>query len=187
MFDRNKGKVPAAIPRFLDRLEEVALSVLQLSQALQGNPLPKVLRADAGAVPLKENSVDAIVTHPPYIGSIPYAEYGQLSITWLGHDSKQLDRKLTGGRRQSNTVVEQFRAGYDRMLSEAHRVLRPGRLLLLLVGNPLVKGARIDLTQMSKDLAVNNGFQLTAKSKRNSVNRRANLMGQEALLLFEKL
>ncbi len=46
-----------------------------------------------------------------YIGSIPYAEYGVLSLTWLGYDAKQLDRELTGGRR---TVKQHCRTNLER-------------------------------------------------------------------------
>jgi SAM-dependent methyltransferase len=187
MLDKKKGKVPPAILRFLDRLEQITTAVLGLEKALAGKPLPEVVPGNARAVPLEASSVDAVITHPPYIASIPYAEYGLLSITWLGHDAKQLDKDLTGGRRQSSKVVEQFRDGYDGMLREAYRVLRPGRILLLMVGNPVVKGERIDLAEMSKELATGAGFQLAAEHRRNGINRRANLMGHEDLLLFQKL
>lgn len=187
MFDRSKGPIPPAVPRFLERLQQVGAAVSQLEQALVEKPLPQVVRGNARALPLESSSVDALITHPPYIGSIPYAEYGMLSITWLGYDAKELDKQLTGGRRQSSGVLEQFRGGYNDMLREAYRVLRPKRYLVLLVGNPMVKGERINLAQMSKEFAVGAGFHLEAEYKRNAVNRRANLMGQEDLLLFQKL
>jgi SAM-dependent methyltransferase len=187
MLDKKKGGVPPAAPRFLDRLDQIAKAVGRLEDALAGKPLPLVIHGNAREVPLEDESVDAVVTHPPYIGSIPYAEYGLLSITWLGYDAKQLDRDLTGGRRQSSTVVEQFRSGYGDMMREAHRVLRRGRILLVMVGNPLVKGERVDLAQMSKELAGDAGLRLAAEHRRNGINRRANLMGHEDLLLFQKL
>ena len=56
-----------------------------------------------------DDCVDAIVIIP-YIGSIP-AEYGLLSLTWLGHDYKKLDSVLTGGKRQRKDV-DRFREGY---------------------------------------------------------------------------
>ena len=67
-----------------------------------------VVRGNATALPMANDSVDAVISHPPYVGSIPYAEYGALSLRWLGFDPKQLDRQLTGGRRQSREVVERF-------------------------------------------------------------------------------
>jgi site-specific DNA-methyltransferase (cytosine-N4-specific) len=187
MFDKAKSKPPSAIPRFIRRLEEVADAVSRLSSALSNEFKPEVRQSNNRKLEIENDSIDAVITHPPYIGSIPYAEYGLLSLTWLGHDAKQLDRELTGGRRQSVNVVEQFRAGYADMINEAYRVLKPGRLLLILVGNPVVKGKRIDLTEMSKEIAICAGFTIAAAHQRSGINRRANLMGQEDLLLFQKL
>jgi hypothetical protein len=130
--------------------------------------------------------VDAVITHPPYIGSIPYAEYGLLSLMWLGYNPKDIDRGLTGGRRQSKNVVEQFRSEFHEMLEEVLRVLKPGGTLFMLLGNPVVKGKRIDLVEMARDLACTIGFQPIASHVRNGMNRRANLMNQEFLLFFKK-
>lgn len=187
MFDKNRGLPPPATPRFITRLEEVAEAVAKLEDALENKPIPKVVRANNRQLPIETETIDAVITHPPYIGSIPYAEYGVLSLTWLGYDAKQLDRELTGGKRQSSTVVEQFREGYGEMIGEAFRVLKSGRFLLVLVGSPVVKGKRINLAEMSKELALDTGFQIAATHQRKGINRRANLMGHEDLLLFKKL
>lgn len=187
MFDKKKEVALSAIPRFISRLEENAQSLIQLETVLQNKPLPKILCCNNRNIPIDDSSIDAVITHPPYIGSIPYAEYGLLSLTWLGYDAKQLDRELTGGRRQSVNVVEQFYQRYSDMIKESHRVLKPGRSLLLLVGNPVVRGIRIDLAKMTKEIANIFGFINVANHKRMGTNRRANLMGQEDLLLFQKL
>ncbi len=187
MFDKSK-KVPPPVPsRFLKRLREVCESVALLQNAL--NPaLPKaeVLRADASMLPFASSSVDAVVTHPPYIGSIPYAEYGSLSLKWFGYEPKEIDGQLTGGRRQSRSVVERFTAGYLGMLSECHRVLRPGRQIFLMVGDPTVRGERIDLTAMSIRLGEQVGFKLADQFHRVGGNRRANLMVGEDLLILSR-
>jgi tRNA G10 N-methylase Trm11 len=135
---------------------------------------------------MADASVDAIVTHPPYIGSIPYAEYGLLSLVWLGHDPRKLDNQLTGGRRQSSRVVERFEEGFREMLSEAGRVLKPHKMMVMLVGSPLVKGKRVDLAEMAKRLGSHAGFDCVATHTRAGTNRRANLMGAESLLFFER-
>jgi hypothetical protein len=187
MFDKNRGAPPPATPRFIQRLDEIVAAVSQLEGALMGKPIPEVVRGNARLLPLEMESIDAVITHPPYIGSIPYAEYGILSLTWLGHNAKQLDKNLTGGRRQSKDVVEQFSIGYSDMIRESHRVLKPERFMLVLVGNPMVKARRVELAEMSRELAIAIGFKVAATHHRNGINRRANLMGHETLLVFQKL
>lgn len=186
MYDKNKKTVKPAIPAFLERIREICKMVNSL-EATYSNPCftPNIIRGDARNLPL-ENKVDAVITHPPYIASIPYAEYGVLSLTWLGHDPKNLDNKLTGGRRTSNSVVSKFTDGYSKMFQESWRILKPGGFMFLLVGNPTVKGQVIDLSELSIQLANQVGFDLWARHSRKGVNRRANLMGSEALLFFNK-
>jgi site-specific DNA-methyltransferase (cytosine-N4-specific) len=184
MFDRDHQPKPHPAELFYRSL----IRCVELVGTLDGciEQAPPIAVADATDLPLAQATVDAVITHPPYIGSVPYAEYGLLSLKWLGADPKMLDRRLTGGRRQSRDVVERFRNGYSSMLAECWRVLRPSGRLFLLVGNPLVRGEQIDLAEMSRDLAAGCGFDLVELAERKGANRRANKMGIETLLFFER-
>ncbi len=186
MFDGDRQTPPPPTPEFLKRLKQIVRSVAALESALVEKPVPTVLRADARALPIPACTVDAVITHPPYIGSIPYAEYGLLSLTWLGYDPKALDERLTGGRRQAKDVVERFKAGFEDMIRETWRVLKPGGKFFMLLGSPTVRAKRIDLPEMGKELALSAGFSLMAVQQRTGSNRRANLMGNEALLFLQK-
>lgn len=185
MFDKRRPERPRPLRPFLRSL----IKASEMVRELQGTPLskhqPEIINAGSTVMPLEDDSVDAIVTHPPYIGSIPYAEYGLLSLKWLGHDPKSLDRALTGGRRQSKDVVERFAADYQLLMKECHRVLKPGKFAFFMVGNPIVKGEKIDLRKMTIDFAESAHLELVAITERVGANRRANKMGSEFLLFFQ--
>jgi len=186
MFDRNRGKPPAATPEFIKKLRQIAWSVSELEARLVDMSIPHVVWGKAQRTGLDNCSVDAIITHPPYIGSIPYAEYGLLSLVWLGYDPKVIDEQLTGGRRQSSDVVQRFELELYEMFRESLRVLKPGRNLFMLLGNPVVRGTRVDLVEMAKNIASSVGFHFAAAQERKGTNRRANLMSRETLLFFRK-
>jgi hypothetical protein len=186
MYDRRKSHPPAVPPRFVRRLDEIASAVSDLQAKIPSELVPEVLDASACAMPLAGESADAVVTHPPYIGSIPYAEYGALSLRWLGHDPKHIDELLTGGRRQTRDVVRRFERDFDRMIAESARVLRSQRYLVMLLGSPTVKGTLIDLPAMALRLAESHGLRLDARVERRGGNRRANLMAEESLLFLKK-
>lgn len=186
MFDKNAQERARPARPFLTALASVCEMVASLEETDARWDDVRVERGSAVELQLEDCSVDAIVSHPPYIGSIPYAEYGVLSLKWLGVDPKELDRQLTGGNRHSPHVIERFRIGYGRMLHEASRVLRPGRYAFLMVGNPVVRGESIDLAAMTLDLTRPTGLQLVVRTERRGVNRRANKMGREQLLFFRK-
>jgi len=185
MYDKRRRSRPDPIPLFLQRLRDILDAVASLDGTDCGS-FAEVRHAAAQRTGLPSASADAIVTHPPYIGSIPYAEYGLLSLKWLGHEPKEVDRQLTGGQRQSSAVVPRFRVGLLGMLTEAFRVLRPGGYMFTMVGHPLVRGVRINLAELTCELAAHAGFELFATARRQGVNRRANKMGDEDLLFFSK-
>ena len=186
MFDKNAPERPRPVRSFLKALDDVCDMVASLEKADARWESVRVERANATDLQLEDCSIDAIVSHPPYIASIPYAEYGALSLKWLGTDPKELDRELTGGRRHSPNVVMRFREDYGRMLQEASRVLRPGRYAFLMVGNPVVRGKPIDLAAMTLELARPANLDLVVRTERKGINRRANKMGREQLLFLRK-
>lgn len=184
MFDR-KAPVKAAPGAIFAKTLRTYADLVRTLRTLDYEQ-PRVDLGDARATGLPDESVDAIVTHPPYVGSVPYAEYGLLSLRWAGADTRALDAKLIGGKRQTRDVVERFRAGYRDALKEAHRVLRRGRHMFLMVGDPVVRGSVVDLAAMTRELATAAGFIEVACGTRRGVNRRANKMAHETLLFFEK-
>jgi hypothetical protein len=184
MLDRRRGPIESPIRLFIRRLREVISSIVELSDADLA-PV-EVNRGDATALNLEDASVDAVVTHPPYVGSVPYAEYGELSLRWLGHDPRDLDGRLLGGRRQSSDVVQRFEDGLRKTMGEIYRVLLPQRYCFLLVGNPTVRGTVVDLSKMTTESATEAGFRLVGTYSRRALNRRANKMAGETALFFEK-
>lgn len=117
---------------------------------------------------------------------MPYAEYGCLSLNWLGYDSKALDSELTGGRRHSTKVVDKFSADYEQYFIESYRVLKPNKYMFIMVGNPVSHGQKISLDQMSIEYAQQAGFRHVATAIRKGQNRRGNKMGEEYLIFLQK-
>lgn len=186
MLDKNKTNNTEPAFLLMKCLSENAEKIKDLNKKYNRDIDTKVIPGNATSLPVKDDTIDAIVTHPPYIGSVPYAEYGSLSLTWLGYNPKKLDEELTGGKRQSRNVVERFLIEYKKMLTEAYRVLKKGRYMFILIGDPTVRGQAIDLSQITKDLSSKVGFNFVVEKKRNGINRRANKMGPESVLFFQR-
>lgn len=186
MFDRHAKLRPRPYPLFLKSLKRVLAAAIELRTKAANLDNCMIYEGDARSLPLKDASVDAVITHPPYIGSIPYAEYGLLSLKWLGVDPKKLDEKLTGGRRQSRDVLSRFIQGYQAMFLEAARVLKPRKYMFLMVGNPIVRGSLVDLAEISIECSRVAGFKQISTATRTGANRRANKMGSETLLFFQR-
>lgn len=58
--------------------------------------------------------------------------------------------------------------------------------MFLMVGNPVVRGQIVNLAAMTILLAKGAGFRLVVRAARTGINRRANKMGTEHLLFFQR-
>lgn len=187
MFDKNAKKKPLPAKAFIESLAHVKDAVIQMSEVVSENSTEiNILMQNNLSLCLADNSVDAIITHPPYIAAVPYAEYGCLSLNWLGYDSKELDIQLTGGKRHSKKVVSRFEDDYEKYFVESLRVLKPNGYMFLMVGNPTANGERVDLNQMTVELAEKAGFKHISTAIRQGQNRRGNKMGEEYLIFIQK-
>lgn len=54
------------------------------------NPPAFVGFADARRLPLEDNSVDVVITSPPYLNAIDYIRGHKFSLIWMGHSIKEL-------------------------------------------------------------------------------------------------
>jgi len=97
-----------------------------------------VLRENAMSLPLDPNSVDVIVSSPPYYGALDYGRDNRLRLWFLGIvDYRKVDAKLTSNERVY--VPEMTRA-----VGEMLRLLKLGKCAVLVLGDYNRNGHRQD-------------------------------------------
>ena len=147
----------------------------------------KVRQGDARTLRgIRRESVDAVVTSPPYLNAIDYLRGHKLSLVWLGYsiseirdvkglgvgassDSKRHDRKRLEKmvqlaiRRDPHENIRRMVMGYasdmKRCLRQAHRVLRPNGYAVYVVSNSVLRGTEIDTARIVSEAAADAGFQ----------------------------
>lgn len=186
MYDKNSKRKPLPAPFFLETLRSITDGLKELSGKIPDDVNVEIRLCNNLHTELDDNSVDAIITHPPYIAAIPYAEYCSLSLHWLGYNERALDKELTGGRRHSKKVVDFFSEDYKRFFDECYRVLKPGKFAFLMVGNPTSNGGVVDLNTMTMNFAKAVGFEHITTAVRKGMNRRGNNMGEEYLIFLRR-
>lgn len=187
MYDKNHPEKQLPLKSFIASFTDIINKLIDLSRRVGDTYYEcQIMLENNTSLSLDDESVDAIVTHPPYIAAVPYAEYGSLSLEWLGFSSKELDSKLTGGRRHSKDVAVRFENDYRQMIREAYRVLKRGRYAFFMVGNPTANGQVVDLNEMTIRLAQEQGFKDLCTAVRSGMNRRGNKMGAESLVFLQK-
>jgi len=115
-----------------------ALPTSTKSTVLQGDATQlDALLGEAGF-----NSVGAIVTSPPYLGILRYGAFNWIRLWFLGYGQYEVDRALAGS--DSLDVYLSFMASF---LSAASRVLRPGGIAALVIGDVIENGQHVALAE----------------------------------------
>jgi hypothetical protein len=108
---------------------------------------------------IKDETIDFICTHPPYMAAVPYAEYQKLSLWWLGYSQYDLEKSLIGGGRSRPDMPQRFFRDMEMSLLEMKRVLRKKKYCCITIGNPIYGGKTWKLNEFIKQNAVRIGFK----------------------------
>ncbi len=78
-----------AIDGFLPAVDKVLASA-PFATEIGSAPRAILTRGDARALPLGDNSVDVVITSPPYLNAIDYLRGHRMSLVWMRHALKKL-------------------------------------------------------------------------------------------------
>ncbi len=186
MVSKKKRIVENTYERFEKKISEMEKRIINFSKNVNGSKI-EVIHGDTRNLNFVDNDkIDLIVTHPPYIAAVPYAEYQKLSLRWLGFSDRELDNIIIGGKRQSKDVVERFNKDMQKVFDEMFRVLKNNKLCCVVIGNPVVKGEKIELNKSFVEMAQNSGFKFIKEIKRCKYHTTMGKMKEEFILIFEK-
>ena len=110
-----------------------------------------------------ENSVDLIVTSPPYPNATDYHLYHRFRLFWLGFDPRELGRMEIGSHlrhQRNNTGFEEYRHDMKRALESCVAVLAPGRYAVLVVGDALFKGECFSTSASIRTISQDAGLEV---------------------------
>ncbi len=96
------------------------------SQLADGDATCLVLTRSGADLPIPDNSVDTVITDPPYGGNVNYAELADFWYTWMNENGNLIEKKDEAiiNRWQGKSLED-----YERLLKgvfdECYRVLKP--------------------------------------------------------------
>jgi len=173
-----------AINEFEKRVQKNIESLKTLP--VQGYPT-LLQYGNAQMLPLSSNSIDLIVTSPPYASNaIDYMRAHKFSLVWLGYPIDQLGqqrRKYIGGEAVSDVdfvsmpdytnhiiheismldvkkgdILRRYYSEMTRTLQEMYRVLKPGKAAILVVGSSVMRGKDTETAVCLADIGQYMGF-----------------------------
>ena len=149
---------------------------------------------------LAPQSVNVVVTSPPYGDSrttVAYGQFSRLSSQWLGYeDANRVDKALMGGSKLAKSVafdvkelddvigeiarvdvkraseVASFFVDYRDSIKNVASVMEPGGYACYVVGNRRVKGFEVPTAEATAAFFESNGFSHVDTFSRNIPNKR---------------
>jgi len=140
---------------------------------------------DARKVDLPDNSVDGIITSPPYSIALDYVENDAHSLNDLGYYLTDMREKFIGVRGKGKFKIELYNEDMKKAYNEMYRVLKPGRYAVIVIGNATYQGKEIPTVDFTIDYMENLGFKLE-KNIPKIIFGLYNMMKKENILIFKK-
>lgn len=155
--------------------------------------VPKAINGDARRIPAVENSIDLVITSPPYLNAIDYFRCSKFSLVWMGHTIASLRKlrsesigtevgrtldndpvmlraikrlKLEGLTNRKINLVQAYADDMRKALHEVYRVLKPGGSAVYVIGDNEIGGVYIKNSELLILLAKNAGLRLRRRSSR---------------------
>jgi len=149
---------------------------------------------------IENESVDIVVTSPPYGDSrttVAYGQYSRLANQWMGYEeASKLDNELMGGKKinpnsqfNSNTLNEKidaiaskdgkrvkdvvsFYVDYQKSIKNISKVVKKGGFASYIVGNRRVKDETLPTDEITREFFEDNGFKHIDTLVRNIPHKR---------------
>ncbi len=148
---------------------------------------------------IEDDSIDAIITSPPYLNAIDYMRGHRLSLVWFGYSIEKLRsiRKKSIGseaalqKRNKKSFEKLFaRLGLGNLdsknknmllryykdlrmqMKESFRVLKPGCSATYVIGNSTIKGNYVQNSELLKSAGKKAGFEIITEAVREIPDNR---------------
>ncbi|MBU2539554.1 hypothetical protein KJ786_00095 [Patescibacteria group bacterium] len=145
----------------------------------------KILEDDVRKIPLKDESIDGIITSPPYSIALNYVANDAHSLKALGYDLDKIKEYFIGVRGTGLNKFELYDKDMEKAYSEMYRVLKRDKYCVVIIGNVTFQGQEINTTQNVIDYCEKIGFK-TIKKMEKIIYGLYNVMQKEYILIFQK-
>lgn len=158
--------------KYFDQNEIGKLNVLSDSDALNIN--------------LENNSVDCVITSPPYSFAIDYVENDKDQLEFLGYNTTELKNRLIGLKGKTKAQkLENYFADMDSFCFQVSKVLKKSKHFVMIIGSNTNQTGGIRLEEKIINSAKKYDMPLV-KSILKPIKGMRNTMKEEYVLIFQK-
>jgi len=174
--------------KVLKRYEDTVVNfILNSSKYICDLGIVNILEnATAMKIPLEDNSIDGVITSPPYSFAIDYVKNDEAQLNFLRYDVNNIRSKMVGliGKNKNERLENYFR-DMNYVCSEVSRVLKEDKYFVMIIGSNTNQTGGIRLE--SKIIESGKKHNLTlVKSILKPIKGMRNTMKDEYILFFKK-
>lgn len=174
-FIKNLNLMIASVKEFIEIKERLNLRLGSVKTEI----------GDSRDLKLPDNFIDGIITSPPYSIALDYVQNDAHSLKDLGFDVSKMRNKFIGVRGTGRSRVELYNEDMKKTYSEMHRVLKPNKYAVIIIGNATYQGKEVKTVEFTIKYMENLGFKLV-KNINKIIFGLYNVMKKENILIFKK-
>lgn len=180
-----------AIDQFAYKLRRNINSISEINRT---SFISNTIGGDAKLMPIANESIDLIVTSPPYANAIDYMRAHKFSLVWsgkkirdltelrsryigserlgdlqpqyLGEHSEKIIQLLTDRDKKKAAILRKYLTEMRSVISEMYRVLQKDSVAIIVIGTSTMRDLDIETHLCLADIAQAIGFELVRISKR---------------------
>jgi len=146
----------------------------------------KIEVGDSRNIKLPDNSVDGIITSPPYSIALDYVQNDAHSLKDLGYDVLKMRDDFIGVRGNAKSRVDLYNEDMKKSYKEMYRVLKPNKYTVIVIGNATYQGQEVKTVEFTIRYMESLGFCLD-KNINKIIFGLYNVMKKENILIFKKV
>lgn len=187
VVDKNKP-VLSPFDEFNKKIEEMNLSMQELIKVANGAKI-FINRGDArNLVEVKSESIDLIISHPPYLGCINYSNIFKLANKIIDFDYEEIKQNDI-----STNSLNKYMENMKKVFDEMFRVLKKKKYACVIIGDNRVNGNLIPTFSYFINYATEKGLKLKDifiwlmnQKAGMSIKRHGNHIDHNYILIFQK-
>lgn len=152
------------LEHFCRRAKEYNLRMAEFSELIHDQTKLQLHNADSRNLNfIPDNSVDIVITSPPYANTYDYYLYHKFRKRWLDLDVKFAQYNEIGSRREYSSLKkkkEKWKEDLIKCFAEMQRVLKPNHFAFIVIGDSVIKRELIKIEKDISDFAPEIGFKV---------------------------
>lgn len=184
-----RGRDISAFEKNVNTMIRSALDLAEVEKEIsKDRPLGKV-RIDSGDArnlkSVKNDSIDAVITSPPYSIALNYMENDRYALEELGVNIEELSEKCIGVKGKGSQKVTQYEKDMQDAYYQMHRVLKKGGHCVVVIGEAVIDGEETKTVEDAIEYCKGIGFELVENLPK-VIFGLYNTIKDERVLFFKK-